>query len=121
MRQCASNLLLKLLCPFWFHWQCKFSIIPCKRLSSEVDELGLRPDPPCKYVLRVPSSTLSFLSFAASTALATVNEDAKLCDDAIGSLQKARSKAEARNRSKFAETTISDRQAGCCCNFVSFP
>ncbi|CAL8464272.1 g3807 [Coccomyxa elongata] len=50
-------------------------------------------------------------STSASSALATVNEDAKLCDDAIGSLQKARSKAEARNRSKFAETTISDRIA----------
>ena len=53
--------------------------------------------------------TLCILLLAASSAVVAVNEDARLCDDAIGSLQKARSKAEARNRSKFAETTISDR------------
>jgi hypothetical protein len=36
-------------------------------------------------------------------------QGAELCDEAIGSLQKARTKAEARSRSRFAETTIADR------------
>lgn len=48
--------------------------------------------------------------YAGTVAVSgAANQGAELCDVAIGSLQKARTKAEARTRSRFAETTVADR------------
>ena len=58
-----------------------------------------------------PASTVSKL-FDQQQQESRGQKGAAECDEVIGSLRNARTKAEARQRSKFAETTLFERAAG---------
>ena len=58
-----------------------------------------------------PASTVSKL-FDQQQQESRGQKGAAECDEVIGSLRNARTKAEARQRSKFAETTLYERGAG---------
>ena len=58
-----------------------------------------------------PPSTVSKL-FDQQQQESRGQKGAAECDEVIGSLRNARTKAEARQRSKFAETTLYERAAG---------
>lgn len=59
-----------------------------------------------------PASTVSKLFDQQQQQESRGQKGAAECDEVIGSLRNARNKAEARQRSKFAETTLYERAAG---------